>query len=77
MKKIIGGSLVAVMLAFVLNLAFSFADCGHNHADAAGGSVNWQCRVCGQRAWLRQGTLPASYGCGFDISKRHIWERLD
>ena len=49
----------------------------HNHAEAASRNVTWQCRNCGQTSWLRPGTLPASYGCDGDFTKRHVWERLD
>jgi len=49
----------------------------HRHAEAASRNVTWQCRNCGQTSWLRQGTLPASYGCDGDFTKRHVWERLD
>lgn len=49
----------------------------HRHAEAAPKNVTWQCRNCGQTSWLRPGTLPASYGCDGDFTKRHVWERLD
>lgn len=48
----------------------------HSHADAAANMVNWQCRNCGQRAWLRAGTQPAIGPCGGDWNKRHVWERM-
>ena len=75
MKKILVTYLilafVGVALCTVVNVPVM-----HSHAEAATQMVNWQCQRCGQRAWLRSGTLPAQYGCGGDFNQRHIWSRM-
>ena len=75
MKKAIASSLVLAFVGLALGAILS-VPCTHNHAEAAVTMVNWQCERCGQRAWLRQGTMPARTGCGFDLNRPHIWRRM-
>lgn len=84
MKKLLLGALTLAVITFASsNSVTAIGEHEihlHNHAEVANQAnrmVNWQCKNCGQTAWLQQGTLPASYGCDGDFSKRHIWEKLD
>ena len=49
---------------------------GHNHVEARK-SIVWQCRVCGDKAYCQSETTDHSAGgCGGDLFKRHVWERM-
>ena len=63
----------ALLMAFVLaTTVFTFRD---NIAEAA--SSVWQCMNCGrQETWGGNGHPTSSYGCGGDINKRHVWQRI-
>lgn len=75
MKKILVTSLAIAVLGITFCSVVN-VPCFHSHAEAAVQMINWQCERCGQRAWLRAGTMPASLGCGGDFNQRHIWRRM-
>ena len=75
MKKLLVTSLAIAVLGISF-CAVVDVQILHKHAEAAVQMIHWQCERCGQRAWLRAGTMPASLGCGGDFNQRHIWHRM-
>lgn len=81
MKKLLLATLVLAVIALVpaKEVEITSGKEIHLHKHAEAYSVTWQCRNCGQQIYSSSKGQPprASYGCGGEFNRQHVWERLN